>query len=110
MPIESFTHIHAIDGLRKAQDEDKSLVKGVLSSIKDAEKIDVFLAFGCRTLAIEIAAGVCFMQASKSIAQHARHMLHTIKWPVLMTNRLLLGVAGLWWGGLESYTLHDSCQ
>lgn len=50
--------IHAIDGLRKSQDEDKSLVKGALSSIKEAEKMDVFLARGCGTLAIEIAPGV----------------------------------------------------
>ena len=26
-------------------------------------------------------------------------MLHLITWPVLMTNRLLLGIAGSWWGG-----------
>ena len=103
--------IHAIDGLRKSQDEDKSLVKGALSSIKEAEKMDVFLARGCGTLSIEIAPGVYgkeLFHAGKRIAQHARHMLHTIKWPVLMTNRLLLGVAGLWWGGPENYTLHAS--
>jgi len=103
--------IHAIDGLRKAQDDDKNLTKGSLSSIKEAEKMDVFLARGCGTLSIEIAPGVYgkeLFHAGKRVAQHARHMLHTIRWPVLMTNRLLLGVSGLWWGGSEPYTLHAS--
>ena len=103
--------IHAIDGLRKAQDDDKNLTKGSLSSIKEAEKMDVFLARGCGTLSIEIAPGVYgkeLFHAGKRVAQHARHMLHTIRWPELMTNRLLLGVSGLWWGGSEPYTLHAS--
>ena len=101
--------IHAIDGLRKAQDDDKTLQKGSLSSIKEAEKMDVYLARGCGTLTIEIAPGVYgkeLLHAGKRIAQHARHMLHLIKWPVLMTNRLLLGIAGLWWGGKDTYTIH----
>ena len=36
--------IHAIDGLRKAQDEDKTGSKGVVASLKEPEKLDVFLA------------------------------------------------------------------
>ena len=32
-------------------------------------------------------------------------MLQLIRWPVLITNRLALAIAGLWWGGEESYTL-----
>lgn len=103
--------IHAIDGLRKAQDDDKNLTKGSLSSIREAEKMDVYLARGCGTLTIEVAPGVYgkeLFHAGKRVAQHARHMLHLIKWPVLMTNRVLLAIAGLWWGGKESYTLHAS--
>ncbi|CAL1131402.1 unnamed protein product [Cladocopium goreaui] len=103
--------IHAIDGLRRAQDDDKNLTKGTLSSIKEAEKMDVFLARGCGTLTVELAPGVYgkeLFHAGKRVANHARHMLHLIKWPVLMTNRVLLGIAGLWWGGKDTYTLHAS--
>ena len=55
---------------------------------------------------MEVADGVYgkeLFHAGKRIAQHARHMLHFIKWPVLMTNRVLLGVAGFWWGGTDGY-------
>ena len=54
--------IHAIDGLRKAQDEDKTGTKGQVSSIKEGEKLDVFLARGCGQLSIERA----FSQYSES--------------------------------------------
>lgn len=73
--------------------------------------MDVFLARGCGTLTIEMAPGVYgkeLFHAGKRVAQHARHMLHLTKWPVLMTNRLLLGMAGLWWGGKEQYSLRPS--
>ena len=103
--------IHAIDGLRKAQDEEKNLTKGSLTSVREAEKMDVFLARGCGTLTVEIAPGVYgkeLYHACKRIAMHSRHMLHLIKWPVLMTNRLMLGIAGFWWGGVEPYTVHAS--
>ena len=32
-------------------------------------------------------------------------MLQLIRWPVLITSRLALSIAGLWWGWEESYTL-----
>ena len=34
------------------------MTKGTLGSIKEAEKMDVFLARGCGTLTIEVAPGV----------------------------------------------------
>ena len=46
--------IHAIDGLRKAQDEDKTGTKGQVSSIKEGERLDVFLARGCGQLSVEL--------------------------------------------------------
>ena len=55
--------IHAIDGLRKAQDEDKTGTKGQVSSIKDGEKLDVFLAWGCGQLSVELCKGV-YMEKS----------------------------------------------
>lgn len=33
---------------------------------------------------------------------------HNVKWPVLMTNKFLLGITGFWWGGKEPYLLHAS--
>ena len=69
--------IHAIDGLRKAQDEEKNLTKGSLTSVREAEKIDVFLARGCGTLTVEIAPGVYgkeLYHACKRIAMHSRHI------------------------------------
>ena len=44
------SNYHAIDGLQKAQDEDKTGSKATLTSIKDPEKLDVFLARGCGAL------------------------------------------------------------
>ena len=47
----------------------------------------------------------------KRVGRHAKHELLLLKWPVLITNRIALAVAGLWWGGEESYTLLASeCQ
>ena len=99
--------IHALDGLRKVQDEDRTGTKGTLSSIKEGEKLDVFLARGCGQLTIEVCEGVY----GKELFHHAKHELLLLKWPVLITNRIALAVAGLWRGGEESYTLLASdCQ
>ena len=100
--------IHAIDGLRKAQDEDKTGTKGQVSSIKEGEKLDIFLARGCGQLSIELCKGVYGKELFHSIKRaglHAKHELGLIKWPVLITNRVALSIAGLWWGGTESFTL-----
>ena len=106
--------IHALDGLRKVQDEDRTGTKGTLSSIKEGEKLDVFLARGCGQLTIEVCEGVYgkeLFQAMKRVGHHAKHELLLLKWPVLITNRIALAVSGLWWGGEESYTLLASdCQ
>ena len=100
--------IHAIDGVRKAQDEDKTGTKGQVSSIKEGEKLDVFLARGCGQLSIELCKGVYGKELFHSIKRaglHAKHELGLIKWPVLITNRVALSISGLWWGGTESFTL-----
>ena len=105
--------IHAIDGLRKAQDEDKTGTKGQVSSIKEGEKLDVFLARGCGQLSIELCKGVYGKELFHSIKRaglHAKHELGLIKWPVLITNRVALSIAGLWWGGTESFTLLSDSQ
>ena len=41
----------------------------------------------------------------KRAGLHAKHELGLIKWPVLITNRVALSIAGLWWGGTESFRL-----
>ena len=46
--------IHALDGLRKVQDEHRTGAKGTLSSTKEGKKLDVFLARGCGQLTIEV--------------------------------------------------------
>ena len=100
--------IHAIDGLRKAQDEDKTGSKGVVSALKEPEKLDVFLARGCGETQVELCPGVYgkeLFHGIKRAGHHAKHMLQLIRWPVLISNRLALAIAGLWWGGEESYTL-----
>ncbi|OLQ15436.1 hypothetical protein AK812_SmicGene287 [Symbiodinium microadriaticum] len=100
--------IHAIDGLRKAQDEDKTGTKGQVSSIKEGEKLEVFLARGCGQLSIELCKGVYGKELFHSIKRaglHAKHELSLIKWPVLITNRVALSIAGMWWGGTENFTL-----
>ena len=65
--------IHAIDGLRKAQDEDKT-GKGQVSSLKDGEKMDVFLARGCEQFSVELCKGVYGKESFHSIKSGpARH-------------------------------------
>ena len=94
-----------MDGLRK---DDKTTTKGVLGAIKEGEKMDVFLARGCGELQVELCAGVYGKELFHSIKRaglHAKHNLNLIRWPVLITNRLALAVAGFWWGGEDSHTL-----
>ena len=100
--------IHAIDGIRHSQEEDKTGTKGTLASIKEAEKLDVFLARGCGELPDELCKGVCgkdLFHAINRAGHHSKHALILMKWPVHITNRLALAVAGLWWGGKEAHTL-----
>ena len=104
----------ALDGLRKAQDEDRTGTKGTLTSIKEGEKLNVFLARGCGQLTVEVCEGVYgkeLFHSLKMVGHHAKHELLLLKWPVLITNRLALAVSGHWWGGDETFTLLASdCQ
>ena len=100
--------IHAIDGIRRSQEAEKTGTKGTLSSIQEGEKLDVFLARGCGELTVELCQGVYGKELFHSIKRaghHAKHSLILMKWPVCITNRLALSIAGLWWGGKESHTL-----
>ena len=100
--------IHAIDGMRRSQEAQKTGTKGTLSSIQEGEKLDVFLARGCGELTVELCQGVYGRELFHSIKRaghHAKHSLILMKWPVYITNRLALSIAGLWWGGKESHTL-----
>ena len=75
--------IHAIDGLRKAQDEDKTGSKGTLRSVKP-EKLDVFLARGCGETQVELCPGVYgkeLFHGIKRAGHHAKHTLQLIRWP-----------------------------
>ena len=63
--------IHAIDGLRKAQDEDKTGTKGQVSSIKEGEKLDVFLARGRGQLSIELCKDVYAVRIPQHQASRA---------------------------------------
>ena len=96
--------IHAIDGIRRSQEAEKTGTKGTLSSTQEGEKLDVFLARGCGELTVELCQGVYGKELFHSI-KRAEHSLILMKWPVYITNRLALSIAGLWWGGKESHTL-----
>ena len=50
--------IHAIDGIRRAQQAEKTGTKGTLASIQEVEKLDVFPARGCGELTVELCKGV----------------------------------------------------
>ena len=94
--------IHAIDGIRRAQEAEKTGTKGTLASIQEAEKLDVFLARGCGELTVELCKGVYgkeLFHAIKRAGHHAKHALILMRWPVHITNRLALAIAGLWCGG-----------
>ena len=57
---------------------------------------------------MELCQGVYGKELFHSIKRaghHAKHSLILMKWPVYITNRLALAIAGLWWGGKESHTL-----
>ena len=100
--------IHAIDGVRRSQEAEKTGTKGTLASIQEGEKLDVFLARGCGELTVELCQGVYGKELFHSIKRaghHAKHSLILMKWPVYITNRFALSIAGLWWGGKESHTL-----
>ena len=100
--------IHAIDGIRRSQEAEKTGTKGTLASIQEGEKLDVFLARSCGALTVELCQGVYGKELFHSIKRaghHAKHALILMKWPVYITNRLALAIAGLWWGGKESHTL-----
>ena len=89
-------------GFRRAQEAEKTGTKGTLASIQEAEKLDVLLARGCGELTVELCKGVYGKELFHSIKRaghHAKHALILKKWPVHITNRLALSIAGLWWGG-----------
>ena len=66
--------IHSIHGLaRKSQDDDKAVSKGTLTSIKDPEKLDVFLARGCEELTVEMCPGVHGKEVFLSIKRAGHH-------------------------------------
>ena len=86
--------IHTIDGLRKSQEEDKTGTKGTLTSIKENERLDVFLARGCDTQ-VELCAGSYGKELFHSIKRaghHGKRNLQLIKWPVLITNMVALAI------------------
>ena len=64
--------IYAIDGLRKSTEEDTTSTKGVLTSLREGERLDVFLT-----------RGSCEAQSAAD------------KWPVLIPNPVALAIAGL---------------
>ena len=44
--------VHALEGLRQTTAENAT--KGTLASLREAERLDVFLARGCNTLTVEL--------------------------------------------------------
>lgn len=73
--------------------------------------MDVFLVRGCGILIVEFVSGVYgkeFFYAGKRVVNYVRYMLYLIKWSVLMINRVLFGIVGLWWGGKDIYILYVS--
>ena len=50
--------LHALEGLRRAGDEDRAYNKGTITSIRRAEELDVYPARGCDTLTVEVADGL----------------------------------------------------
>eukprot|EP00439_Symbiodinium_sp_Y106_P045821 s1525_g5.t2 len=67
--------IHAIDGLRKAQDEDKT-GKGQVSSLKDGEKMDVFLA---RSESFTLQASDCATARAEQVENWTPPIEHKIE-------------------------------
>ncbi|CAE8601345.1 unnamed protein product, partial [Polarella glacialis] len=95
--------VHAIEGLRKAQEEERAgAPRGTLGSLRRAEELDVYLARGCGTLTVEVCVGLTGKElflGLKRAAEHAKNILQAIKWPVLMTNRIAFALASFSWVG-----------
>ena len=62
--------IRAIDGIRKAQDEDKTGAKGTVISLKETERMDVFLARRCGETQVELCPGTYGKELFHSINSH----------------------------------------
>ena len=65
--------IHAVDGIRRSQEAEKTGTKGTLSSIQEGEKLDVFLARGCGELTVELCQGLYGKELFHSIKRAGHH-------------------------------------
>ena len=96
--------VHAIEGLRRAQEDDKAHSKGTLGAIRRGEELDVYLARGCDTLTVEVCAGLLgkeLFHGLKRACEHAKHLMQQVRWPTTVTNRMAYGVAAMAWGGKD---------
>ena len=101
--------IHVIAGLRKSQDEDKTLTKGTISSIKEPEKLHVFLPRVCGLFIVGLCTGVYgkeLYHALKRTGAQAKHALTLMRWPCWSVSFCVaLCIAGFFRGGVDPHTL-----
>ena len=104
--------VHALENLRKDTIGEKSFTKGTLGALRKPEALDFYLAQGCGTLTIEVCPDLTdkeFYHGLKRAYGNMLHALLSLGWPVPVTNRLAIGLAGLTIGGrnddLPNWTL-----
>ena len=101
--------VHAIEGVRKAQEGDKVATKGTLAAVSHEAKIDVYLTRGCDELEVELCPTLTdkeLFHGIKRACEHAKQRLQTIRFPCLVTNSIAYGIADLAWGGKGEKDLH----
>ena len=94
--------LHALDGLRKAQDGDKEHSKGTVASIRRGEELDVYLARGCDSLTVEVCPGLVgkdLFSSLKRACDLRRGEMVSIEWPCPILTRHAYGISALCWGG-----------
>ena len=113
LTLSSDKIVHALDGFRRAQDDDKIHARGTLGALRRGEELDVYLTRRCDTLTVEICPGILgkeLFYGLKRAFAHKRTELFSVHWPTCISNRIAHGVAGFCWGGksveaLASYSL-----
>lgn len=95
---------HALDGLRRASEDDKGQLRGTYEGIRRSQELGAYLARGWDTLTVDVCAtllGKELFTGLKRACSSARHLLQQRRFPVLITNRLAYGIAALSWGGRD---------
>ena len=102
--------VHALEGVRKAQERDKVIVRGTVAALGSEAKLDVCLARGCDTHEVDICPTLTdkdLFNGLRRACEFAKQRLQDIRFPVLISSHIAYGIADLAWGGKGEKDLHS---